>query len=367
MEQCENHLLEKALSGEFLTAEEGEYLFNAEPLARLMAAAHSMRQKLVPGNEVGWIIDRNINITNVCISGCRFCNFSRKPGDPGTYITTPEEYDAKIAELFAMGGKQILLQGGMHPELGLDFYTTLFKHLKSKWPALQLHALGPPEIVHLSRMEGLTYREVLEELVRAGLDSLPGAGAEILSDRVRKLVSPGKCSTREWLDVMTEAHQLNLPTSATMMFGHAETIRERMEHLVRLREVQAVKPKDSWGFVTFVPWTFQDEGTFLKDKMGIRSNVTPSEYIKMLAISRLMLPNIRHIQASWLTVGPDTAQLCLYAGADDLGSVMIEENVVSSAGAHYRLSPEDLQNLILSAGFVPRYRNQKYETSEWTV
>lgn len=367
MEHNEHHLLRKALAGEFLSAEEGEVLFNEEPLDRLMAAAHSIRQKLVPGNEVGWIIDRNINITNVCISGCRFCNFSRKPGDPGTYITTPEEYDAKIAELFAMGGRQILLQGGMHPELGLDFYTTLFKRLKDKWPELKLHALGPPEIVHLSRMEGLSYREVLEELVRAGLDSLPGAGAEILSDRVRKLVSPGKCSTQEWLDVMIEAHRLNLPTSATMMFGHAETLRERMEHLVRLREVQAAKPNHAWGFVTFVPWTFQDEGTCLKEKMGITCNVTASEYIKMLASSRLMLPNIRHIQASWLTVGPDTAQICLYAGADDLGSVMIEENVVSSAGANYRLSPEDLKKLIISAGFVPRYRNQKYETIEKAV
>jgi len=362
MDQTSNHLLEKALAGEFLSAREGEHLFNTESLVRLMAAAHTVRQRLVPGNEVGWIIDRNINITNICISGCRFCNFSRKPGDADTYITSLEEYDEKIAELFALGGRQVLLQGGMHPELGLDFYTTLFKRLKKKWPELKLHALGPPEIVHLARMEGLNYREVLEELIRAGLDSLPGAGAEILSDRVRKIVSPGKCSAQEWLDVMMEAHKLNLPTSATMMFGHAETLRERMEHLVRLREVQAAKPKNTWGFVTFVPWTFQDEGTCLKEKMGITCNVTASEYIKMLAISRLMLPNISHIQASWLTVGPDTAQICLYAGADDLGSVMMEENVVSSAGAHFRLSPEALQHLIRTAGFIPRYRNQKYET-----
>lgn len=362
MESTGHRLLEKAIAGEFLTADEGELLFTNESLATLMAAAHSMRKKLVPGNEVGWIIDRNINITNVCISGCRFCNFSRRPGDAGTYITSLEEYRNKIAELFALGGKQILLQGGMHPELGLEFYTNLFKSLKKEWPALKLHALGPPEIVHLARMEGLAYREVLEELMKAGLDSLPGAGAEILCDRVRKIVSPGKCSAQEWLDVMIEAHQLNLPTSATMMFGHAETLRERMEHLIKLREVQAIKPKEAWGFITFIPWTFQDEGTCLKNKMGIACKVTASEYIRMLAISRLMLPNIQHIQASWLTVGPETAQICLYAGANDLGSVMIEENVVSSAGANFRLTPDTLQQLIKSAGFAPRYRNQKYET-----
>lgn len=352
------------LNGKSPDVEEGLWLYGHVPLAELMVLAHEIRKKMVPGNEVGWIIDRNVNLTNVCISGCKFCNFSRRPGDPCSYITSRDEYRTKIAEMYRLGGRQLLLQGGMNPELGLDYYTSLFRDLKAEWPDLKLHALGSPEVVHLARMEGLGYSEVLEELRDAGLDSLPGAGAEILVDRVRRIVSPGKCTAGEWLDVMRVAHIMNLPTSATMMFGHIETVRERMEHLVKLRSVQAEKPVSHFGFVTFIPWPFQDEGTVLQKEMGVKNMVTAAEYVRMVALSRIMLTNIPHIQASWLTVGEETARLCLYAGADDLGSVMIEENVVSAAGAHYRMDSTGMREAIIKAGFKPRYRNQKYETEE---
>jgi cyclic dehypoxanthinyl futalosine synthase len=357
-------ILDRAIAGQFLTAEEGLYLYEQVPLADLMAAAHLLRKKLVPGNEVGWIIDRNVNLTNVCISGCKFCNFSRKPGDPCSYVTSRDDYNLKIQELFALGGRQILLQGGMHPELTLDFYTALFRDLKKDWPELRLHALGPAEVVYLAKVEDMSYREVLGFLVEAGLDSLPGAGAEILSDRVRKLVSPGKCTAVEWLNVMREAHQMNLPTSATMMFGHLETMQERIEHLVKLREVQAACPPGNHGFITFIPWPFQDEDSVLARTMGVRNNTNSQDYLRIIAISRLMMPNILNIQASWLTVGAEVAQLCLHAGANDLGSVMIEENVVSAAGAHYTMNSSEMQQTILGAGFIPRYRNQKYQTEE---
>jgi len=253
------------------------------------------------------------------------------------------------------------LQGGMNPDLGLDFYTDLFKMLKELYPALKLHALGPPEIVFLAGKEKMNYRDVLTKLIDAGLDSLPGAGAEILSDRVREIVSPAKVSAAGWLDVMRTAHILNLPTSATMMYGHIETRRERIEHLISLRDLQNERPEGHYGFITFIPWPFQDEGTVLKEKSGFSSTYSSPDYIRLIAISRIMLNNIRNIQASILTVGKETGMLSLHAGANDLGSVMIEENVVSAAGGGIRFSPEELQSIIKEAGFVPIRRNQKYE------
>lgn len=353
-------LYHKATRFEPLSTEEGLFLYENAPTGELLAVAHDCRQKQVPGNKVGWIIDRNINITNVCISGCRFCNFHCKKGDEAAYITTIEEYIPKIEELFRAGGNQILLQGGMHPQLGLDFYSDLFRQLKHHFPELKLHALGPPEIVFIARKERASYRYVLEKLVEAGLTSLPGAGAEILSDRVRKIVSPGKCKSGEWLDVMREAHRMNLVTSATMMFGHIETKRERLEHLVQLREVQAEKPEGAYGFVSFIPWPFMDEGTALQ-KEGIVNTTTADDYLRLIAVSRLMLNNVLNIQASWLTAGAVTAQLSLHGGANDMGSVMMEENVVSAAGARYSLDPAGIQQAIRDAGFEPRYRNQAYE------
>jgi cyclic dehypoxanthinyl futalosine synthase len=249
----------------------------------------------------------------------------------------------------------------MNPALGLDFYTDLFTRLKKLYPKLKLHALGPPEIVYLAHKEKLSYNEVLSGLIEAGLDSLPGAGAEILSDRVRKIVSPAKASSTEWLGVMEEAHKLNLSTSATMMYGHVETIRERIEHLVKLRDLQDKKPAGSYGFITFIPWPFQDQGTALHDKQGVSSKYNAPDYLRIIAISRIILNNIKNIQASILTVGKETGMLSLHAGANDLGSIMIEENVVSAAGATNRFNASDMQEIIKEAGFIPGRRNQKYE------
>lgn len=354
-------LYRKAWQHEPLTVDEGLWLYEHAPLNELIFLANEIRKSFRPGNNVGWIIDRNVNITNVCISRCKFCNFHCVPSSASAYITTLNEYRQKIRELFAAGGNQVLLQGGLHPELGVEYYAELFSTLKNEFPTLKLHALGPPEIFHLARMANKNYREVLEILIRAGLDSLPGAGAEILSNRVRKIVSPGKCNANEWLDVMRTAHQMMLPTSATMMFGHVETPEERIEHLARIREVQAEKPDGSPGFITFVPWPFQDENTRLKTQSGVSNHITPSDYIRLIAISRIMLTNIPNIQASWLTVGKQTAQICLHAGANDFGSIMIEENVVSSAGANYQMNREQIQQAIREAGFEPQYRNQRYE------
>lgn len=354
-------LLEKALYFEFLSADEGKFLFEQAPLAKLMFVGNELRKKQVPHGKVTWIIDRNANTTNVCIANCKFCNFFRPPGHPESYITTIEQYKQKIEETFRYGGEQLLLQGGHHPELGLKFYTDLFRELKSLYPNLKLHALGPPEIAHIAKLEGLSHTEVLKALIDAGLDSLPGAGAEILNDRVRRLISKGKCGAQEWLDVMRAAHQLGLTTSATMMFGHIETLDERFQHLVDIRQVQSEKPENAKGFIAFIPWPFQDDGTLLRRVKGIKNNVTAEEYIRMVALSRIMLPNIKNIQASWLTVGKKTAQLCLHAGANDFGSIMIEENVVSAAGAPHRFTSKGIQEAIREAGFEPQLRNQQYE------
>lgn len=357
-------LLERALRFEFLTQEEGVYLYNHASTAELTFTANELRKIQVPHGKVTWQIDRNVNTTNVCIANCKFCNFFRRPGHPDSYITDIETYKEKIEETFRYGGDQLLLQGGHHPDLGLSFYTTLFKQLKELYPTLKLHALGPPEVAHVCKLEGLSHTEVLKALKESGLDSLPGAGAEILNDRVRRLISKGKCGGQEWLKIMEAAHQLNISTSATMMFGHIETIEERFEHLVWIREVQEKKPAESDGFIAFIPWPFQDDGTLLKKVRGISNTTTSEEYIRMIALSRIMLPNIKNIQASWLTVGKKTAQVCLHAGANDFGSIMIEENVVSAAGAPYRFTSKSIQEAIEEAGFEPKLRNQKYQWRE---
>jgi cyclic dehypoxanthinyl futalosine synthase len=355
-------IYDRALKAETITIEEGIRLYNEASLDELIFVADRIRQDLHPTNEAGWMIDRNVNITNVCFSQCSFCNFCRKKDSEDAYITTLEDYRIKIEELISMGGDQLLLQGGMNPLLGLDFYTDLFKSLKKDFPSLKLHALGPPEIVFLSKKEKLPYSDILKRLINAGLDSLPGAGAEILSDRVRKLLSPGKATVNEWLDVMKEAHILNLPTSATMMAGHIETREERIMHLVYLRELQDKKPENHYGFIAFIPWPYQDKGTSLSEKSGVRNNINGMEYIRLVAISRIILNNIRNIQASILTVGREIAMISLNAGANDIGSIMIEENVVSAAGSSFRFDAKEMQAIISEAGFTPRKRNQKYET-----
>ena len=360
MEQNISDLLQKAMRLEFLSAEEGLFLFENAPTAALMYVGDAIKKHHVPHNKVTWIIDRNSNTTNVCIANCKFCNFYRRPGHEESYITTIEAYKQKIDETFALGGEQLLLQGGHHPDLGLAYYVDLFKELKSLYPNLKLHALGPPEIAHITKLEKSTHTAVLQALKDAGLDSLPGAGAEILDDRVRRLISKGKCGGQEWLDVMRAAHQLDITTSATMMFGHIETNLERMEHFVALRQVQSEKPANSKGFLAFIPWPFMDEDTILKKIKRARNQCTGDEYIRMIAMSRIMLPNIINIQASWLTVGKATAQLCLHAGANDFGSIMIEENVVSAAGASFRFTADGIQKAITEAGFIPQLRDQQY-------
>ncbi|MEM8585415.1 MAG: CofH family radical SAM protein [Bacteroidota bacterium] len=354
-------LLDRALEGDWLSAEEGVFLLENADTAELMYVGLRMREQRVPGNHVTWIIDRNSNTTNVCVANCKFCNFFRRPGHDESYITSIDEYKQKIEETFAFGGEQLLLQGGHHPDLGLKFYADLFSELKSLYPKLKLHALGPPEIAHVAKLEGMSHYDVLKELQAAGLDSLPGAGAEILSDRVRRLISRGKCGGEEWLNVMRAAHQLHMTTSATMMFGHIETNWERMDHFVRLRQVQSEKPDGANGFLAFIPWPFQDEDTILKRLKRARNTVTGDEYLRMIALSRIMLPNVVNIQASWLTVGKKVAQMCLHAGANDFGSIMIEENVVSAAGARWRFTADGIQDAIREAGFEPRLRNQQYE------
>jgi cyclic dehypoxanthinyl futalosine synthase len=333
-------LLQRALQFDFLNMEEGVFLYHNASTPELMYVANELRKIQVPHGKVTWQIDRNVNTTNVCIANCKFCNFFRRPGHEDSYITDIETYKQKIEETFRLGGDQLLLQGGHHPDLGLAFYTDLFKQLKELYPALKLHSLGPPEIAHVSKLEGMSHIDVLTAMKAAGLDSLPGAGAEILNDRVRRLISKGKCGGKEWLDVMRAAHKINL---------------------VWIREVQAEKPEGHYGFTAFIPWPFQDDGTLLRKVRGITNNVTGDEYIRMIALSRIMLPNVKNIQASWLTVGKQVAQLCLHAGANDFGSIMIEENVVSAAGAPHRFTAKGIQNSIAEAGFEPQLRNQRYE------
>ena len=360
MQKQIDSLLDKGLALEWLTAEEGVFLFENASTAELMQIADTLRFQKVPGKTVTWIINRNSNTTNVCIANCKFCNFFRRPGHEESYITDIESYKQKIEETFAYGGEQLLLQGGHHPDLGLEYYCSLFSELKSLYPNLKLHALGPPEIAHVAKLEGLSHTEVLKALKESGLDSLPGAGAEILDDRVRRLISKGKCGGEEWLDVMRAAHQLDITTSATMMFGHIETNLERMEHLAAIRQIQSEKPDHAKGFLAFIPWPFMDEDTILKKIKRARNNCTGDEYVRMIAMSRIMLPNVVNIQASWLTVGKKVAQVCLHSGANDFGSIMIEENVVSAAGAAFRFTADGIQQAIKDAGFKPQLRNQQY-------
>jgi len=360
MDNKTEKLLQKAIQNKVLTLPEGVYLYKNAPTPELTFVANELRKQNKAGNIVTWQVDRNVNITNVCVSACKFCNFFCSPKSKKAYVITKEELIEKVNQLFELGGDQLLIQGGLNPALDLKFYEDLFSSLKSLFPELKLNALSSPEIVHLSKISGLSYDAVLKKLHKAGLDSLPGAGAEILADRVRNIIS-NKCSASEWLEVMRTAHKQNILTSATMMFGHVETIEERIEHLCLIRQLQEEKPSGSLGFLAFIPWPFRGKGTTLEKRFGVRGDVSPEEYIRTIAISRIMLYNIDNIQASWLTVGKDTAQLCLHAGANDFGSIMIEEHVVSSAGADYRFDAAGIQQAIKEAGFIPRKRNQRYE------
>ncbi len=373
----DDKILDRAQRREALTEAEALHLWERTPIQLLAGAADELRRTILTEarreaeragtptvadpETVTWQIDRNVNITNVCISGCRFCNFHCKPHETEkAHTLTIEEYIPRIEETLALGGDQLLLQGGLHPRLGVDFYTGLFAELKRLYPQLKLHALGAPEVAHIARISDLSIEETLERLVEAGLDSLPGAGAEILDDEVRRRISPAKPTAAQWLDVMRTAHRMNIPTSATMMYGHVETPRHIVRHLLALRDLQAQKPPGTHGFVAFIPWIFRGEGTRLADEMGGARRFSPTEYLRVIALSRLVLGNIRNIQASWLTVGTPTAQMALHSGANDLGSIMIEERVVRSAGATDSMDADAIRRAIREAGFTPLLRDQLY-------
>ena len=360
-----NDILEKALEREPLTREEAYLLYDEAPLQLLCSVADTLRQASVRDpHVVTWQIDRNVNITNVCKSGCKFCNFHCKPHQTElAYITTMAEYRAKIDEALRLGADQLLLQGGLHPRLGIEFYEKLFSEIKRHYPTLRLNALGAPEVAHIALISGISTRETLERLCKAGLDTLPGAGAEILSERVRKIISTAKPTAHDWVKVMHEAHLLGIPTTATMMYGHVETPHERVDHLITIRDLQAHKPEGSRGFTAFIPWVFCPKGTQL-EREGVAPRFSALEYLRIVAMSRIVLHNIPNIQASWLTVGKDVAEIALRSGANDMGSIMIEENVVSSAGATTRFDKEAMKATITRAGFIPRLRNQLYDYRE---
>jgi cyclic dehypoxanthinyl futalosine synthase len=318
-------------------------------LLTLGAAADRVRRRLNPGNRVTFVIDRNINYTNICVSGCRFCAFYRPPGAPDGYVLAWDELAAKLQELKDHGGSGVLLQGGLNPELPLSYYLELVKFIRNS--GLAVHGFSPPEIFYLAENNRLSLEELIRRLRNAGLNSIPGGGAEILVDRVRQQISPKKCSTSQWLAVMAAAHHQGLSTSATMMFGHLETRAERLEHLFRIRELQ----DETGGFTAFIPWTYQPGGTHLTDQ-----TLGAVEYLKMLAISRLVLDNVPHLQVSWVTQGPKVAQVALKFGADDFGSTMLEENVVAAAGVGFRLTRPEIETLIRQCGYEPQVRDHRY-------
>ena len=322
-------------------------------LFELGTLASSIRKKKHPDSVVTYVVDRNINYTDICVSACKFCAFFKAPEDGSGYLLEREELRQKIVETQELGGTQILLQGGLHPDLSLDYYQDMLRFMKET--GIHIHGFSPPEIQHFARLSALSVKEVLERLIASGLDSIPGGGAEILSDRVRQAAAPRKCNSDEWLEVMEVAHGLNLRTTATMMFGHIETVEERLEHLRRLRELQ----DKTHGFTAFIPWPFQPDNTALAESTAIEK-ATGFEYLRMLALSRIYLDNFDNLQASWVTQGPKIAQLSLFFGANDFGSTMIEENVVAAAGVRFRLSEKEICRLVSDAGFTPRKRLMDY-------
>ena len=363
MKESIQPILDKALAGERLSAEDCTALLESDDFVRIGLAADEIRNRKNDPNVVTYIIDRNINYTNVCNVVCTFCAFYRRPGKPDTYIHSIEEIEKRIDETIALGGTGVLMQGGLHPDMNIEWYEDLLRTLHTKYPTFQLHCFSPPEIHNISLISGLDYETILRRLKAAGLNSMPGGGGEILDDEVRKRVST-KCTTDEWLDVMRAVHKVGLISTATMMFGIGDRIEHRVRHLERIRRVQdealAAKEYDpNYGeFTAFIPWTFQRENTALGRK--ITEEPTGIDYLKMLSVSRLFLDNVRHIQASWLTQGIRLGQAALRFGADDMGSIMIEENVVSAAGANNEANERDLRYQIREAGFVPQQRDILY-------
>jgi cyclic dehypoxanthinyl futalosine synthase len=346
-------ILDKALANVRLTAEDCTALLESFDVARMGVAADEVRQRKHPSDVVTYIIDRNINYTNVCNVVCTFCAFYRRPGKPDTYVRTLEDICQRIDETIALGGTGVLMQGGLHPDFGIEWYEELLRTLHAKYPDFQLHCFSPPEIHNIHLISKLSYEEIMGRLKEAGLYSMPGGGGEILDDEVRKRVST-KCTTDEWLSVMRAAHHVGLRTTATMMFGIGDSTVHRVRHLQRIRDLQ----DETGGFTAFIPWTFQRENTALGRK--IKEELTGMDYLRMLAVSRLFLDNVDHIQSSWLTQGLRLGQVALRFGADDMGSIMIEENVVSAAGAHNEADEKMLRYLIREAGFRPQQRDILY-------
>ena len=348
-----NDLARKVLDGSRVTADEALALYRRAPTHLLGRLADGIRARKHPDPVVTYIIDRNVNYTNVCVARCNFCAFYRTVGSPDGYVLGFEEIFRKIDETIAVGGNQLLLQGGHNPDLPIAWYEDLFRAIKARYPEFKLHALSPPEVLHISRINHVPVPEVIARLVAAGLDSIPGGGAEILVDRVRKLLNcHSKATADEWLDVMRHAHRAGLRSTATMMYGTVETDEERIEHLIRLRDVQ----DETGGFTAFITWSFQPEHT---ERGGVEA--TGVEYLRTLALARIVLDNFDHLQASWVTQGGKVGQLSLAYGANDMGSVMIEENVVRAAGASYCMDEVEIVANIEDAGFIPKRRNMHYE------
>jgi cyclic dehypoxanthinyl futalosine synthase len=346
-------ILSKAADGQRLNFDEGIALFDCRDLHALGRAAHAVTNRLHPEPYRTYNIDRNINYTNVCAAVCDFCAFYRKSNDADAYVLPRAEIYRKIEETIALGGDQVLMQGGMHPSLKLEWYEDLMRDLKARFPTVNLHAFSPPEIWHFHKLNKLPLREVLQRLKNAGLGSLPGGGGEILVDRVRKQLTKGKVLADEWLEVNRVWHQLGGRSTCTMMFGHVETLAERIETLERLRQLQ----DETGGFTAFICWTMQPEHTEL-------AHIPPTgsfEYLRTQAIARLYLDNIPNIQSSWVTQGLKIGQLALFFGANDMGSLMIEENVVASAGTVHHLTLEQIKDAIREAGYIPRQRNVFYQ------
>ena len=354
----DSRVVDKVLDGERIRAEDAKELYGL-PLNQLGQLADHRRQRAKSeafqcrGSEiVTYIVDRNINYTNVCNVYCKFCAFYRTERDADHYVLSHEEIDRKIDELVSIGGIQILMQGGHHPKLGIDYYLDLLNHIREKYPQVNIHAFSPPEFNHFAEVFRMPLREVILRFKEAGLGSIPGGGGEILVDRVRNRIAPLKCNTEQWLEVMRTAHDLGLNSSATMMFGHVEAVEDRIEHLERLRQLQ----DQTGGFTAFICWTFQPGNVALK-----ATPVGSTEYLRTQALSRIYLDNFENVQSSWVTQGPKIGQIALRYGANDFGSVMMEENVVSSTGTSFRITREEIEQLIAEAGFEPRTRNNWYE------
>ncbi len=342
---------EKVLAGERLTAVDGLYLFEKGDLITTGMLAHVVKVKHHPDSVITYIIDRNINYSNICVAFCDFCAFYEKVGSDKGYVLSRQQIVDKIQETVELGGTQILMQGGLNPTLKIDFFEELFRFIRSEFPHVRIHALSPPEINYISKISRLSVEETIQRLKRAGLASIPGGGAEILVDEIREQLNANKSNTKDWLNVMRTAHHNDMKTTATMMFGHIENAGQRIEHLLRIRELQ----DETNGFTAFIPWTFQPENT----KVEVQET-TAHDYLKTLAISRLMLDNVPNIQVSWVTMGPKIAQIALQFGGNDFGSLMIEENVVAAAGARFRMSLDEIKRLITDAGYVPRQRDMEY-------